>query len=54
MINMGCCIDPHQAYLAIRGLKTLSIRIDRAQENAIKIASFLENILKLNGLNILD
>jgi methionine-gamma-lyase len=42
MINMGCCIDPHQAYLVIRGLKTLSIRIDRAQENAMKIAEFLE------------
>ena len=47
MINMGCCIDPHQAYLAIRGLKTLSIRIDRAQENAIKIASFLEKHPKI-------
>jgi len=44
---MGCCIDPHQAYLAIRGLKTLSIRIDRAQENAIKIASFLEKHPKI-------
>jgi len=35
-------MDPHQAYLVIRGLKTLGIRIDRAQENAIKIAEFLE------------
>ena len=42
MINMGCCIDPHQAYLVIRGLKTLGVRIDRAQENAMKIAEFLE------------
>ncbi|HNW98239.1 MAG TPA: aminotransferase class I/II-fold pyridoxal phosphate-dependent enzyme [Bacteroidales bacterium] len=42
MINMGCCIDPHQAYLVIRGLKTLGIRMDRSQENAIKIAEYLE------------
>lgn len=42
MINLGCNMDPHQAYLVIRGLKTLGIRIDRAQENAIKIAEFLE------------
>lgn len=42
MIVMGCCIDPHQAYLVVRGLKTLGIRIDRAQENAIKIADYLE------------
>jgi methionine-gamma-lyase len=43
MVVMGCCIDPHQAYLVIRGLKTLGIRIERAQENAIKIADFLES-----------
>jgi methionine-gamma-lyase len=43
MISLGCNMDPHQAYLVIRGLKTLSIRIDRAQENAHKIAEFLES-----------
>jgi methionine-gamma-lyase len=43
MIMLGCNVDPHQAYLIIRGLKTLSIRIDRAQENSMKVAEFLEN-----------
>jgi len=43
MINLGCNMDPHQAYMVIRGLKTLGIRIDRAQENAKKIAVYLEN-----------
>jgi methionine-gamma-lyase len=43
MVNMGFNIDPHQAFLAHRGLKTLGIRIDRAQENAMKVAAFLEN-----------
>lgn len=43
MVNMGCNMDPHQAYLVIRGLKTLAIRVDRAQENAIKVAEFLES-----------
>ena len=42
MTNMGFNMDPHQAYLVRRGLKTLAIRIDRAQENAIKVADFLE------------
>jgi methionine-gamma-lyase len=42
MINMGCNMDPHQAYLVLRGIKTLSIRIDRAQESAQKVAEFLE------------
>jgi len=43
MINMGCNMDPHQAFLARRGLKTLAIRIEKAQENAILIADFLDN-----------
>ncbi|MEI7597520.1 MAG: PLP-dependent aspartate aminotransferase family protein [Bacteroidota bacterium] len=43
MVTMGCNMDPHQAYLVIRGMKTLGIRIERAQENALKVARFLEN-----------
>jgi len=42
MVNMGCNMDPHQAYMVLRGIKTLSIRIDRAQENAMKVADYLE------------
>ncbi len=42
MVNMGFNIDPHQAFLAHRGLKTLAVRIDRAQQNAIRISEFLE------------
>lgn len=42
MILLGCNMDPHQAYLVQRGLKTLSIRIDKAQKNAQEVASFLE------------
>ncbi len=50
MIAMGCNMDPHQAYLVIRGLKTLSIRIDRAQENAMKIAEWLEKHQKVEWI----
>jgi methionine-gamma-lyase len=42
MINLGCNMDPHQAFLVLRGLKTLSLRIERAQENAMQIARWLE------------
>ncbi|MFA5419498.1 MAG: PLP-dependent aspartate aminotransferase family protein [Bacteroidales bacterium] len=42
MMNMGFNMDPHQAWLTRRGLKTLSIRIDRAQESSQKVAEFLE------------
>lgn len=42
MVYMGGNMDPHQAYLVIRGVKTLTLRIDRAQENAMKVADYLE------------
>lgn len=41
MVYLGCNMDPHQAYMVIRGLKTLSLRVERAQENAHKVADFL-------------
>lgn len=50
MTAMGCNMDPHQAYLVIRGLKTLSIRIERAQQNAMKIAEFLEKNPKIEWI----
>ena len=43
MMNLGCNMDPHQAFLVLRGLKTLSVRLERAQANAMKIALHLEN-----------
>jgi methionine-gamma-lyase len=42
MVYMGCNMDPTQAFMVIRGVKTLAIRIDRAQESAMKIAEFLQ------------
>jgi methionine-gamma-lyase len=43
MVITGCNMDPHQAYLVIRGIKTLGIRIDRAQQSAQILAAYLEN-----------
>jgi methionine-gamma-lyase len=48
MINLGCNMDPHQAFMTRRGLKTLAIRIDRAQESAMVIAEFLEKHPKVS------
>ena len=42
MVVLGCNMDPHQAFLVSRGAKTLSLRVERAQENAMKIAQWLE------------
>lgn len=43
MAMMGGNMDPHQAYMVQRGVKTLEIRVLRAQENAMLIAQYLEN-----------
>ena len=40
--NFGGTMDPHQAWLVLRGVKSLGMRMDRAQENALKLAHFLE------------
>jgi len=37
----GAVLGPQDSWLTIRGMKTLSIRLDRQQENAGKIASWL-------------
>lgn len=38
----GASMDPHQAWLLIRGLRTLPLRMKQHQESALKIAKFLE------------
>ena len=43
MIATGCNMDPHQAFLVHRGLKTLALRVERAQESAQRIAAWLES-----------
>ncbi|MCE1164324.1 MAG: aminotransferase class I/II-fold pyridoxal phosphate-dependent enzyme [Bacteroidetes bacterium] len=47
MSALGCNMDPHQAFMVMRGVKTLSIRVERAQENAMKIAQWLEKHPKI-------
>jgi len=42
MVNSGCNMDPHQAFLVLRGLKTLGVRMERAQRSALAIARWLE------------
>ena len=39
----GPCLSPFEAWLLIRGLKTLSIRVERQNRSAGAIASFLES-----------
>ena len=37
----GACLAPFDCWLVLRGLKTLSVRIQRQQENALKVAQWL-------------
>jgi methionine-gamma-lyase len=38
----GGTMDPHQAWLILRGVRTLPLRVERSQENALKLAHFLK------------
>ncbi len=37
----GACLDPMSAYLLLRGMKTLHLRVRQQNENAMRIAEFL-------------
>ncbi|KPU44345.1 methionine gamma-lyase [Oxobacter pfennigii] len=39
----GSCLSPFDAYLMIRGLKTLDIRMEKHCKNAMEVAKFLES-----------
>jgi cystathionine beta-lyase/cystathionine gamma-synthase len=40
--TLGGCMDPHGAFLLLRGIKTLAIRVERQNESALRIAEFLK------------
>ncbi len=39
---LGGVLDPHAAYLLLRGLKTLELRMARHNENGLRVATWLE------------
>ncbi len=41
LVTLGGTMDPHQAWLVLRGLRTLSMRVETAQSNARKLARWL-------------
>lgn len=45
--SIGGTMDPHQSWLVLRGMRTLSLRVKRGEENAHKLAIFLENHPKI-------
>jgi cystathionine beta-lyase/cystathionine gamma-synthase len=49
--TLGNCMDPHAAWLLIRGLKTLAVRVARQNENALRVAEFLEQHAKVRRVH---
>lgn len=47
----GAALDPFAAYLLIRGLKTLEIRIERQNASALEIARYLERHRRVTRVN---
>ena len=47
---LGGIIGPMEAWLIIRGLRTMEVRVERHQATAMDIAAFLENHPKVKGL----
>ena len=51
--TMGTILDPHTAWLLLRSLETLELRMTRAGENAAKVCAFLKDHPKVAGLGYL-
>src|SRR5258706_3478999 len=49
--TLGCCMDPHAAFLLLRGIKTLAVRVERQNENALRIAEFLSQHPKVTRVH---
>jgi O-acetylhomoserine (thiol)-lyase len=51
MRDQGACISPFNSFLFIQGLETLSLRIERHVENALKVIDFLKKHPKIKAVN---
>lgn len=49
--DTGATISPFNAFLLLQGLETLSLRLERHVENAIKVVNFLKNNPKVENVN---
>lgn len=49
--DTGACISPFNAFLILQGVETLSLRVERHVENAVKIAAWLDSHPKVERVN---
>ena len=52
--TIGSGLSPFDSFLVLRGIKTLSVRVERQQENAMKIASWLKEQKKVTDVYYVD
>jgi len=49
--NTGAAISPFNAFLVLQGIETLSLRMDRISENALRVAQYLQKHKKVAWVN---
>lgn len=49
--DMGATLSPIHAWIFLQGLETLSLRVERHVENALKVVDFLKNHPKVEAVN---
>ena len=49
--DYGPCMSPFNAFLFLQGLETLSLRVDRTVDNALRLAEWLENHEYVESVN---
>ncbi|MCM1377361.1 MAG: O-acetylhomoserine aminocarboxypropyltransferase/cysteine synthase [Clostridium sp.] len=49
--DTGACISPFNAFMLLQGVETLSLRIERHVENALKVVDFLANHPQVSRVN---
>lgn len=51
MRDLGACISPFNSFLLLQGLETLSLRVERHVQNALKVVEFLKSHPKVERVN---
>jgi cystathionine beta-lyase/cystathionine gamma-synthase len=51
VILLGGCMDPEVAFLLVRGMKTLGVRVEKQCETAMRVARFLEKHPKVEKVH---
>jgi cystathionine beta-lyase/cystathionine gamma-synthase len=49
--TLGCNMDPHAAYLLLRGMRTLAVRVERQNASALKVAQYLAGHSKVRRVH---